>query len=518
VDMYDINSYRMTTASRGIRRNLAISRFGKIDLGRRLEMFSFPTTVQIGALRQFQERDRREQTKSWNFVGAVHNPTPYLNQVYVNQEAHMGFRNIPGISAVRAWDAFQADPSILTQTTAQLVAAENTRLNTSEFAAETVTSFYVQGELRLLDNRLHVLTGVRREKTASEGEGPLVDPNAVYIRNADGTFARNAQGARVRKPEAGVAGSVQEALLIRTERAYTAERSYHGYYPSLHLTYNIKENFIARLAYARTYGRPNFPDIIPTATINEADLDGEELEDPDIVKGSITVRNTALKPWTADNYDLSAEYYTQQGGMFSAGVFLKEITDFFGDSVRIATLEDLALVGLDPRFVGWNLNTKFNSGDARISGVEFNARHSLRPLGGWGRYFTVFVNGTKLKLEGNPYASFRSFIPKTANWGFSFNWKRITVVPKWNYRGLNKLIAQPAFGPDGFQYIKPRIILDLSLAYRLTKRLSLNASFGNVFNDNLTQMHYGSETPDYARRSLNGDYGVSFALGIRGTY
>jgi len=142
----------------------------------------------------------------------------------------------------------------------------------------------------------------------------------------------------------------------------------------------------------------------------------------------------------------------------------------------------------------------------------------LRALGSWGRYFTVFVNGTKLRLKGNPHASFRSFVPETANWGFSFNWQRITIVPKWNYRGLNKLIPQPAFGPDGFQYIKPRIIVDLSLAYRFTKRMSLTASFGNLFNNHLTQMHYSSETPDYARRSLDGEYGVSFTLGLRGTF
>jgi len=518
VDMFDINSYRMTTATRNIRRNVAISRFGKVDLGRRLEWFSFPATVQVGVLHQTKEHDRREQTETWNFVGTNHNPTPYLNQVYVNQEAHMGFRNIPGPSTVRAWDAFQADPSILTQTTAQLVATENTRLNASEFAAEEVNSYYVQGEARLLNNRLNVLAGVRMERTLNMGEGTLFDPNAVFVRNADGTFARNALGARIRKVEAGAAGSVQEALLIRTERAYTAERSYHGYYPSLHLTYDINESFLARFAYARTYGRPNYPDIIPTATINEADLEGDELEDPDIVKGSITVRNTGLKPWTADNYDLSAEYYTPQGGMFSAGVFLKEITDFFGTSVRIATLADLEEVGLDPRYLGWNLNTKFNSGDARISGVEFNARYPLRQIGEWGRYFTVFANATKLRLEGNPHASFTSFIPETANWGFSFNWKRLTVVPKWNYRGLNKLVAQPAFGPDGFQYIKARLILDLSVAYRLSKQLSLSASVGNVTNDNLTQMHYSSETPGYARRSLNGEYGVAFSIGIKGTY
>jgi outer membrane receptor protein involved in Fe transport len=204
--------------------------------------------------------------------------------------------------------------------------------------------------------------------------------------------------------------------------------------------------------------------------------------------------------------------------VFSAGVFRKDIVDFFGTQVRVATLADLELVGLDPVYVGWNLSTKFNSGSARITGFEFNARQPLRQFGGMGRYFTVFANATSLKLEGNALASFASFVPKTANWGFSFNYKRFSFVPKMNYRGLNKLVSQPLFGPDGFQYIKPRIITDLSMAYRLTSGLSLTASAGNIFNRHLTQMHYGSLTPEYARQSLDSVYGVSFAVGVRGNF
>jgi outer membrane receptor protein involved in Fe transport len=146
-----------------------------------------------------------------------------------------------------------------------------------------------------------------------------------------------------------------------------------------------------RAAYAKTYGRPNFVDIIPNATFTENDLTEAQQADPSVIQGTITLRNTALKPWTADNYDLSLEYYTRQGGSFSGGVFVKELRDFFGTAVKLATAADLEELGLDPRYVGWNLNTKFNSGNARITGTELNLRHSLRALGAWGSYFTVFA-------------------------------------------------------------------------------------------------------------------------------
>jgi iron complex outermembrane recepter protein len=259
--------------------------------------------------------------------------------------------------------------------------------------------------------------------------------------------------------------------------------------------------------------RPTHP-----ATINEADLSEAQQSDPTLLKGTITVRNTALRPWTADNYDLSMEYYTRQGGIFSAGIFVKEISDFFGAGVRLATAADLEAIGLDPRYVGWNLSTKFNSGDARVSGAEFNLRHSLRALGRWGSYFTVFANATKLKLHGNQQASFTSFIPESGNWGASFSRRQLTFIARWNYRGLDKGAAVPAFGPDAFGYIKARTTLDLSCAYQLSRRLSLNLSANNVFNAPQVALRYGAQTPTYARQFNTREFGAMLSLALRGTF
>lgn len=42
--------------------------------------------------------------------------------------------------------------------------------------------------------------------------------------------------------------------------------------------------------------------------------------------------------------------------------------------------------------------------------------------------------------------------------------------------------------------------------------------YHNLFNDHLTQMHYGSETPIYPRTLLNGEYGTAISVGIRGRF
>ncbi|MDO8540010.1 MAG: TonB-dependent receptor [Opitutaceae bacterium] len=517
VDIYDIRNYRLSATNEDRRRQVRASTFGKLDVRRRLEVFPFPSAVQVGALYRRETADRRTELFGWTPAAANNPPAAYMHQVYVRQEMYNRWP-FPSIDGVRAWSAFENDPTLFTQTPVQIVGRENTRLNTSQYAEETVTSYYVQGEARLLANRLHVLAGVRFEETDVGGEGVLVDPDAVYVRNANGTFAHNAQGARIRKPEAGAANSLQEVALTRKERGYTAERTYDDFFPSVHLTYSVRENLLVRAAYARTYGRPNFPDIIPTATVRSADLGEDQIGDPSVIQGDITVTNTGLRPWTADNYDLSVEYYTQQGGLFSAGVFRKDITDFWGTEVRIATPAILAEVGLDDDYVGWNVESLFNSGDARVSGIEFNLRQSLRNVGKWGRHFTVFANATRLWLEGNPHATFNAFVPKTANWGFTFAWKRLTVMPKWNYVGRIKRAATPGVAPDAFQYSEPRTLVDLGLAYRLTQRLSLTANVNNLFNAHMVRTRYGAETPEYAQLQQDFEYGALFSVGIKGSF
>ena len=120
-----------------------------------------------------------------------------------------------------------------------------------------------------------------------------------------------------------------------------------------------------------------------------------------------------MRPWTADNFDLSLEYYTRQGGLFSAGVFLKEIKNFFGNAVRVANVSQS--VG------SRSMIPAMSVGISRPSSMR-GTRESLASTStsgircanwAWGAHFTVFANGTYLKLEGDQQAQFSSFIPKS---------------------------------------------------------------------------------------------------------
>jgi len=520
VDLNDFNNYRVTTATISVRDITDDMTFGDANVRRRLGFLSFPAALQVGGLHRIQKRDSRIPSVAYTYNGAngSFSAKPYQYQTYVNQDSGFGAKNVAFLNVGRASRAYQADTRLFSQTLAQQVAGRTSEITTSEFIEEEVSAGYGQVEMQLFSNRLRVLTGVRFESTSAEGEGPLFDPGAVFVRNANGTFARNAAGQRIRKPDAGAAGSMEELLLTRRERGNQASGSYEGYYPSLHLTYGLTENFQARAAYAKTYGRPNFNEVIPNVVINERDLDENQLADPSVIPGFITLRNPGLKPWTADNFDVSLEYYTKQGGVFTAGVFLKEIDDFFANEVRRITAAEAEEYGLDPRYAGFEVTTKVNAGAARVSGAEVSLRHSLAPLGGWGQYFSVFFNATKLRLEGNRQADFSGFIDDSRSWGVTFTRRGLTVMAKWNWRGEQKNAVFPAFGPDAYNYIGARTHLDLNLDYQFNQRMSVFVNARNVFDARNVSLRYGSQTPDYAKVLTSAEYGVQLGAGIKGSF
>ncbi len=522
VDPFDIGSYVLNSASTNPELDMRTTiTLGELEVRRELTALAFPAGLQVGGLHRVETNDeRRRNGRTYNFAGinGSRSAAPFLNEHYYGAHRLEAFPDkppVPWVSPHKVLAAFTAHPDWFTQTPAQQRTTASNNLLDSKYLEETVSAAYVQAEARPLRSRFHVVTGVRYESTTDLGLGPLQDPDAVFVRHANGTFARTPAGARIRKPEAGTAGSLDEVPLIFQERASRAERSYRGFYPSLHLNFNATENLVLRGAYARTYGRPDYANIVPNTSVTQ---DDDLNAAPGTTLGRITYSNIGLKPWTADNYDLSIEYYTRQGGILSGGVFWKDVSNFFGTVVKDATAEDLALLGLDSRYLGWRLTTQFNSGSARILGTEINARHSLAPLGGWGRHVTVFANATRLDLSGSGLADFTGFLPKSVNWGVTVVKSRATLSAKWNYRGTSKGVQFPNVGPEAFRYPQARLQLDVSTDYRLGRRTSLFFNVRNVTNALQEEHIYQAETPGYARDFLHGRLGRVLSLGIRGAF
>jgi iron complex outermembrane recepter protein len=538
LDPYSLANYRLNTLQNSPVDGKAVMKGGYLNLRRALEVARQPLNLKTGVAVRAELRDNRRYTEQWNFLGAdgIANTAddsagPFLDTSYSKEDPLFGSKPIQWMSPYKLADLYRSNPAYFRPTTSSITVegtsvttepgypAELARITNSQRIQERISSAFIQLDGKLFDNRLQFVTGVRLEKTLDEGEGALVDPDAAFQRTATGAFVRDAAGRRVLRPEAGAAGSLAMLRLTNRERAFQGSREYDGYYPSLHLTWNLTDRVTARFAYARTLGRPDYVDIIPTATIDDneaADLN------PALSPGTITMSNTALKPWTADNYDLSLEYYFTKGGVASIGVFQKDLADFWGNLNQPLTSGLANTLGLEQAYVGWTVVTKVNVGSARISGAEFNFNRTLDFLPGWARYLAINANGTTLHLQGANGADFNRFISRTGNFSLSWNRSPISARVNFNYRGRQRNSAQTGaqYGTTAgfYEYYDSRYNMDVNVEYTYSRRVRLFANARNLLNQPQVLERYSPASASYANGYRHEEFGVQFTVGLKGTF
>ncbi len=96
------------------------------------------------------------------------------------------------------------------------------------------------------------------------------------------------------------------------------QTDYNNALPSLNLSVELFEDFVVRTAYFKALVRPNLRSQRPNLSVNEG-----------FNNISVSMPASDLKPYTADNYDISFEWYNREGSAISVGLFQKEITDLF---------------------------------------------------------------------------------------------------------------------------------------------------------------------------------------------
>jgi TonB-dependent receptor len=367
--------------------------------------------------------------------------------------------------------------------------------------------------VHLFNNKLLIVAGVRFERTKDDGAGQLDDPTAQYQKDAAGKILLDASGA----PILITTDALGRARLRYKERGTRSIRTYDGFYPSLNLTYNITDKILIRGAVTETIARPDLGNIIP----------GTAIADPTASNLTITVNNTGLKPWTARGYDLSLETYNLKGGYGSIGVFQRDITDFFNAISTQATPELLSQYGLpnDPTYLAYQITTLTNGGNAKITGFEFAYNQDLLFLPHWARGFQVFVNATKLRLQGGNQADFSAFAPSNYAAGIRFIRSRFSIRLSSTYQGETRqaLVAASAANgiPQGvYNYQGERFRLGVDAQYGFSRHFAVYGSMTDLIGPGLdiTSRQYGANAPDYEKDRRHQQLGSIITLGVKGEF
>lgn len=478
---------------------------GKLNVRREFWLGRNPLAVQIGGSYNKRTLDRIQWTPNWTFLGADgragtadDSAGPFADPVNIGQSPKFNTpRDIQWVDLRALHALYLTHPNYFSLIEP---AATISSATSSERISETITAGYFQGEFKFLENRLAFVGGVRFERTEDVGVGLMRDRNAIYQRDARGDLIRNAAG----NPILITSNPLAQAKLSYIPRGLAVSKSYDGYYPSANLSYKPTTDLQLRLSYAQTLGRPEFSNIVPNVDINE---DTE----------TVTARNPALKPWTAKNYEVSAEYYFKSGGVASVGLFRKEVTNAFVAARSILDQALLAQYGLEATYLGWDLVGRTNVDDVtRINGIELNYQQPLTFLPSWARGISIFGNGTFLKTAGSTRIGL-SLQDKTLNWGFSYSRKRVGFGLKWNYIGGDET-ALASIGPGGLTVRKPVQTVDLSSEYRFTPRFSFFFNARNLTNTLARNYRLSPLTPSYSQAQSFSNTGVKMSAGVKGTF
>ncbi len=520
VDPFKVANYRLETVG-----SAPVDRFDVVRSlnahAKREFALKVPVTLKIGFDSGAQTRDLRSGAVTYTYVGpdgiaanADNGVGAWRDARYSNRIAPWGLPTMEGLSSVQVYEAFRANPAHFQLTSANEVAGVRNRVNGSKRMTEAIHAPYVRFDLpALLDRRLALTGGVRYERTEFAGVGPLINPSAIYQRDAAGNLVRNAAGQPVAlAPLATLAGT----QLAYRERGARTERAYGAAYPSLAATFHLRPDLIGRLTYARSIARPNFNQILPSLN----------LPDETTTARTVTLTNPNLEPWEADSYGAALEYYFSEraAGLLSARGYLREIRNFWGAVTAPITPELLEVYGLDENIYGADrgfvVSTRRNVGDARVSGLEFDYRQNLVFLPRWAEGFAVFANLTVVHLEGSTTADFTGFVQKTINYGLSYNRARFTARLNVNERGRERRAAFTGAGVEGgvYEYMAPRTTVDVATEYRFARRFALYGTVRNLFNTPEDLERYGPNTPGYAKLRQRTDFRPLISVGLKATF
>ena len=518
VDPYSLANYNLESLSGQTFKSTAVVRslngFLKRDYA-----FMVPTSVKLGADLRAESRDLKRPTYATNFIGADRttrtaddSAAQWFDPSYSSRELLFGPR-MQWFDLNKIGETYRAHPEYFTSNESDAVNSYRSQVNTSQAITETILAPYLRLDSNFFNGRLQVTGGVRYEHTADDGNGPLIDPTRIYQRNAAGQIVRDAAGRPVvAAPLATLAGT----KLAYIERGSSTKKAYDDFFPSLNGSFKLQPNLLARASYGRSFNRPDFGSILPSMN----------LPDTETTARTITLTNTALKPWYADSYGLALEYYFNEPstGVVSVRGYRRDITDFWGTSLQPASDELLEPYGIDPavygQALGYQVSTTRNAGDARVTGTEFDYRQNLVFLPRWARGFTVFGNITLQRRTGAQTTSFTGFVRRTINYGVTFSRERFTARVAVNLRGQIEQGQVTGAGaePNTITYLQSRAIADVAAEYRLTRVFSVFLIGRNVNAANEDTVTYGPSTPSdrIVRGRIN--YGANWYAGFKGTF
>lgn len=168
------------------------------------------------------------------------------------------------------------------------------------------------------------------------------------------------------------------------EQVVSATNTYDHFLPSLNYRLNLNEDMVVRFAASQTLTRPPFSAMSPRTIIGTTR--------PGNLQASSG--NPNLEPYTSDNLDLAYEWYYQESGYLTVGLFQKRVDNFL---VNTVLQQEFEIEDQDNLFDGnpvFEVSTQDNLEDATVDGVELGFQHTFDYLPEFWSGFGFTANAT----------------------------------------------------------------------------------------------------------------------------
>lgn len=252
--------------------------------------------------------------------------------------------------------------------------------------------------------------------------------------------------------------------------------------PSLDVRLNLTDDLVARFAASKTMTRPPFVALSPRMVIGTTR--------PGNLQASRG--NPNLKPYVSKNLDLAMEWYYQDSGYLTAGLFRKSVDNFLVNTVQNQTFiipDADDLFDSDPVF---EVSTQDNLESAYVEGVELGLQHTFDWLPGRWKGFGITANAILVNSDAELDVNDVTQTFALEGLGDSYN-----VVGFYTYGDFEARLAwnsrdrflQNSVGFGGEPtYVKDFAQIDARVSYAVTDYASLFIEGVNIADEKMTKV------------------------------
>lgn len=328
---------------------------------------------------------------------------------------------------------------------------------------------------------------------------------ADYAGEVAGVQIDGGLGVRVIKTEATSKGT--QFNNDGTTTAIDVDNSYTRVLPSFNLRAKLTDTLQARLAYSKGLARPNFDQLSTNLTLNNPNQVNPVTGHPSASSG-----NPMLRPIESDNYDLTAEWYFNDTGSLTAGVFYKKVDGFLAGGTVLGSYNG----------VTYDVSTVVNSGKGTVKGVELGYQQFFDFLPGLLSGLGVQANYTYVDSSvSNPFATAGSAAPAQLpleklsknSYNLIGLYEKGPVSARVAYNWRSAYLDQTTgSGANGIpQYAKPYASLDASLSVDINDHVAFSVDAVNL-NNRMNVLYIGTPAAPLQYQLNDRRFGVALRI------